>query len=87
LNPVSLPQGTVLRVWWEDSTALHGWQFNYEPIERLPASLTSLGYIVHSDSKALALTTTLTRDGHSMSDLVIPWSCISDLEVLEEILE
>ncbi|CAN5950560.1 unnamed protein product [Sphagnum jensenii] len=79
----NFPRGRALRVFWQDSTQLSGWQYGEEVpvhIERV----ATLGWVVSSSKDGINMTTSLSKNGGALSLVAIPWLAITHIQELPE---
>ena len=75
--------GTELRVWWVDITQDAAWHTEKQREQCKPTLVKTLGMYIRTKKNSLLLCHSWTEDGDS-DILVIPWGCITCIEVISE---
>lgn len=76
-----LQPGKAVFILWEDSATIDGWQRDPKPDVGI---ISTVGWIVNADTKAVVVTTSLNDQFASICPLSIPWSCIKQCDELEQ---
>lgn len=70
-----------MQVEWVDSKTHRGWQPGCE-MPHSVARVSSLGYVVQCNEEGVVISTSVSSEGMSLDNIIIPWGCVQSLEEL-----
>jgi len=81
MNAPDLQPGKAVFILWEDSATIDGWRRDPEPEV---GAISTIGWVVNSNSKAVVVTTSLNDQFATLCPLSIPWNCVVEIEELDK---
>lgn len=73
-NP--LPRvGSVVVLYWQDSSSLHGWQYDNPSLSC--GSIKSAGVVVACTPQELTISTAVNEEGSYICPIAIPWRSVT----------
>ena len=82
--PKTVKLGHRVFIEWIDSSVEHGWQNGREPSI---ATIRSIGILLSFDKISVAITTSISTGGNSLSVLSIPWCAVNKFKQYESLLD
>lgn len=81
MDALNLQPGKAVFILWEDSASLDGWHRagRYATV----GTISTVGFVVGRNDAGVTVTSSLNDEFSNISPLTIPWSCITQCEVLE----
>lgn len=84
MHPQHFSFGKAVRISWEDSATVDGWK-NVPCVDI--GDIESVGYVIATDKRGIAISTSVTDQAGFIDPLSIPWGAIVRIKELDETTE